>query len=81
MSKLPAKEKLVRLKNHEKGEALKLIQNLSVTENNYEAAWEILNQRYDNKRVLFTKLVDTILDQPNTNINSASNLKAQPQHA
>ncbi|KAI8119860.1 hypothetical protein CVS40_8797 [Lucilia cuprina] len=33
MSKLPAVEKLVRLKTHVRGEALKIIQNLPITEN------------------------------------------------
>ncbi|XP_065356300.1 uncharacterized protein LOC135950698 [Calliphora vicina] len=75
MSKLPAVEKLVRLKTHVRGEALKIIQNLPITENNYIAAWEILNQRYGNKRILFTKLVDKILDQPSTNTMSASSLR------
>ena len=72
---MSAVEKLVRLKSHVKGEAFKVIQSLPVTDCNYVAAWEMLCNRFGNKRILFTKLIDNILDQPTANSMSAGSLK------
>ncbi|XP_037959436.1 uncharacterized protein LOC119688843 [Teleopsis dalmanni] len=68
-------EKMYRLKTLVKGEASKLIQHLPVSELNYAVAWEILSQRYENERMLFTILVDKLLDQPSVYNDSASSLK------
>lgn len=40
------------LKSKMKGEAEKLIQHLSISSENYETAWEILNHRYSNKKLI-----------------------------
>ncbi|XP_037928952.1 uncharacterized protein LOC119663420 [Teleopsis dalmanni] len=66
----------IRIQNFNvKGEASKLIQHLPVSELNYAVAWEILSQRYENERMLFTILVDKLLDQPSVYNDSASSLK------
>ena len=72
---LPKVEKLLRLKTLMKGEAIKLIQHLPTTENNYECAWDIVKQRFGNKRILFQTLIDKILDQPYANSSSTSSIK------
>lgn len=68
-------EKMYRLKNYIRGEAGRLIQHLRVTDANYEAAWNILKSRYENKRLLFTTQVDRILDHPMVNTESALSVK------
>ena len=72
---LPNVEKLYRLKNIVHGEAGRMIQHLQITDNNYEAAWTILKQRYENRRLLFSNLVDKLLDQPNINNQGATSIK------
>lgn len=69
-------EKMYRLKSYLKGEAGRLIQHLTVTNENYLAAWEILNNRYENRRLLFTSQFDKILDLQTINSESAASLKA-----
>ncbi|XP_058982805.1 uncharacterized protein LOC131804242 isoform X3 [Musca domestica] len=68
-------QKLYYLKTNLRGEAFRLVQHLQVTEANYRAAWELLEKRYDNKRILFTKLIDKILDHPNINSLSAASIR------
>lgn len=68
-------EKMYRLKAALRGEARQLLQHLKVTEVNYTAAFDLLKQRYENKRLLFTKLVDSILDQPIMDSDSAGSIK------
>ncbi|XP_058987780.1 uncharacterized protein LOC131806914 isoform X1 [Musca domestica] len=74
-SKLSKVQKLYYLKTNLKGEAFRLVQHLQVTEANYEAAWELLEKRYGNRRILFTKLVDRILDHQNINSLSAISIR------
>ncbi|XP_061401529.1 uncharacterized protein LOC133337309 [Musca vetustissima] len=66
-------EKLYYLTTNLKGEALRLVQHLQITDANYKAAWELLEKRY--RRILFTRLVDKILDHPNINSQSAFSLR------
>ncbi|XP_053968834.1 uncharacterized protein LOC128870258 [Anastrepha ludens] len=68
-------EKMFRLKSSLGGEAGRLIQHLPVTEYNYEAAWQILQERYENKRLQFTTQVDRLFDQPTANGESAASMK------
>uniref|UniRef100_A0A0A1XLK9 Uncharacterized protein n=1 Tax=Zeugodacus cucurbitae TaxID=28588 RepID=A0A0A1XLK9_ZEUCU len=68
-------EKMFRLKTSLGGEAGILIQHLPVTETNYEAAWQILKERYENRRLQFTAQVDRLLDQPTANGESAASMK------
>lgn len=68
-------EKLYRLKNVVKGDAARIIQHLEVTGENYEAAWAMLQNRYNNRRLLFCTVFDRIIDYPNINIQNAANIK------
>ncbi|XP_036335364.1 uncharacterized protein LOC118745796 [Rhagoletis pomonella] len=68
-------EKMFRLKSSLGGEAGRLVQHLPVIEYNYEAAWQILQERYENKRLQFTTQVDRLLDQPTANGKSAASMK------
>ena len=68
-------EKMYRLMTALKGEARKLVQHLKVTDVNYHVAFEILKQRYENRRLLFTNQVDILLDQPMVNSESSSSVK------
>ena len=52
-----------------------MIQHLQITDDNYEAAWTILKQRYENRRLLFSNLVDKLLDQPNIDNQGATSIK------
>ncbi|XP_054089198.1 uncharacterized protein LOC128922505 [Zeugodacus cucurbitae] len=72
---LSSSEKMLRLRLSLKGEAARLIQHLQVSTRNYEAAWSLLKQRYDNKRILFTTQWDRILDQPNINSDNAESVR------
>ena len=71
---LSSVEKMLRLRLCLKGEAARLIQHLQVSTKNYEAAWSLLKQRNDNKRILFTTQWDRILDQPIVNSNNAESV-------
>lgn len=45
---MPAVQKFQQLKSCLRGEAEKLITNFSLTNENYESAWSLVKQRYDN---------------------------------
>ena len=68
-------EKFQYLKTRIRGEPFRLIRNLSTTEDNYDAAWRLLKNRYDNKRLLTYKLLDQIVNFPKMNFESAIKLK------
>lgn len=57
-------EKYYFLADALQGEAKALISSFGMDEENYEAAWKVLLQRYDNKRLLATSYVDKVLDYP-----------------
>ncbi|XP_058988017.1 uncharacterized protein LOC131807010 [Musca domestica] len=69
---LPSVQKMWYLKTNLSGEAGKLISHLSLTEDNYKTAWMLLQERYNNKRVLVSTLVERILSQPNGTSSTAS---------
>lgn len=73
--KMPKVDKLYYLKQSLRGDAAQMIQHLKITDANYEAAWEILKQRFDNRRLMFTTLIDKILEQPLVNNSSAASVK------
>lgn len=68
-------EKMQYLKTHVRGEAGRLIQHLSIAETNYNPAWNILNDRYSNDRLIVSKLIDRILDLPVIQHESPSKIK------
>lgn len=68
-------QKMQHLKTKLKGEAEKLVQHLSVTADNYESCWEIIEHRYDNKRLLFSSYINTLLNQPTIQQFNSQNIK------
>ena len=73
--KLSNIEKMHYLKSHLSNNALKLIQHLNISDANYTAAWDILNARFNNKRLLVGNYLDLLLNQPICTHESASLLK------
>lgn len=57
-------QKMQHLKGKLKGEAERLVQHLTISSENYDTCWDILNRRYNNIQLLFTKLMQTFLGQP-----------------
>lgn len=68
-------EKMQYLKTLVTGEPSKLIQHLQIAEVNYETALKLLQDRYENKRLLLSKLLDKILDIPKISVESAEKIK------
>lgn len=66
-------QKLHYLKTNITGEAAALIKHLNLSEENYETAWSILKNRFNNQRMLVNTQFGTILSlQPLTYENAAS---------
>ncbi|XP_073844791.1 uncharacterized protein [Musca autumnalis] len=63
------------LKTNLSGEADKLLSHLALTEENYKTAWMLLQDRYNNKRILVSTLVEKIINQP-TGISSIASIKS-----
>lgn len=68
-------QKMQHLKSKLRGEAERLVQHLTISADNYETCWNILQQRYDNIRLLFTYHANELLNQPNIQLATASNIK------
>lgn len=66
--------KMQYLKSSLKGQAAGLIAHLS-TADQYENCLEILHRRFENKRVLFSKYIDNILNLPHHRVESSSELR------
>lgn len=60
-SDMPMVEKMEYLKGYLEGEPNNLIKNYLLSSENYLAAYEVLEKRYNNKRKLFTIYVDNML--------------------
>lgn len=68
--------KMNYLKSHVQGEAGKLISHTEPIGDNYEAAWEILEKRFNNRRLLISNLLNTLVNQPTSNTESATAIKS-----
>lgn len=68
-------QKMQHLKGKLKGEPERLIQHLHISSENYETAWELLNHRYHNHQVLFTKHFEIFLNQPNLTKQTSNDIK------
>jgi hypothetical protein len=62
--KLDSCKKFHYLRSCLKGEALKTVESLSVSNNNYQIAWDLLERRYANKRLVPQEHVYAILKFP-----------------
>lgn len=63
--KVPNVQKLSYLKRVIVGDTEKLIRNIKITSDNYKAAWEILQGRFENDRIIVTELLNSIYMIPN----------------
>ncbi|XP_050522467.1 uncharacterized protein LOC126895046 [Daktulosphaira vitifoliae] len=61
-SDMPKVHKFYHLRSALTGEASLLIQNLKTTEANYDVVWSIINNRYENKRILIQAHTKEIYD-------------------
>ncbi|PZC75227.1 hypothetical protein B5X24_HaOG206534 [Helicoverpa armigera] len=68
-------QKMQHLKTKLRGEAERLVQHLTISAENYKSCWEILTQRYDNRRLQFTAYMNTMLNLPVIQQPDAFNMK------
>ncbi|XP_055840984.1 uncharacterized protein LOC129908495 [Episyrphus balteatus] len=68
-------QKLFYLKTTLTGEAENLIRHFSTSDNNYDAAWQVVKDRYDNPRLLVTAHVQKLLMQPAIQAETAKAVK------
>lgn len=67
-------EKLLFLKSKLGGTALKSVENLTAIGINYSTAWDLLNKRFDNERLMIESYVDALLNAQPTNHSKASSI-------
>lgn len=68
-------QKMQYLKSKVRGEAEHLIQNLLISSENYSGCWNILSNRYDHPRLIFSSHVNLILNLPVVQQPSLSHFK------
>lgn len=73
--KLSSVEKMQYLKTSLQGEAAKLIGHLDISNNSYAIAWELLDNRYNNLRMLCGAHIHRILHLPKVNQPTIAELK------
>jgi len=69
-------QKLTYLKSTLSGEAARLLQSISLTDDNYDIAWSLLADRYQNDRELLFSIFRRLFHQPNVQQQSASSLRS-----
>ena len=72
---IPQCQKMWYLKTSLSGEAEQLIKHLSATAEKYDTAWKILEDRFENRRLLINTVLSRLLSQPNANQESIASLK------
>ncbi len=73
---LSASQKLQYLKSCVKGDATNLIKSITVSDSNYQEAWNLLEQRYNNKREIVFSLLRKLTNHPNMKTESAVQLQS-----
>lgn len=68
-------QKMQFLKGKVRGEAERLLQHLPISSENYNICWEILNHRYNNKKLIFTSHINNLLTIPAMQQQSLNQLK------
>lgn len=70
-------QKMYYLRNSLEGEAEKLIRSNKCTEADYNAAWNALKERYNNKRLIVNAHMDQLFSISKLDIESASATRSQ----
>ena len=73
---LSACQKLQYLKSACKGDALKIIQSIPISDSNYEIALDLLKERYSNKRELINALIRKLMNMPSMSDSANSILQS-----
>lgn len=68
--------KMHYLRSSLKGDALKVISRLPVTEANYKVALKALIERFQNKRVIVNKCLNTLINQPAMRRRNANEIRS-----
>lgn len=63
------------LKTSCKGEAEEILRNFTVTDANFPVAWETLRRRFENNRIIISRLIEKIFALPTMRAESAADLK------
>ena len=74
-SGLTGAQKLQYLKASVKGDAAILLQSVSITNDNYEQAWDLLNNRYQNRREIVTSTLKRLVNHPAMRSESPAELR------
>lgn len=69
-------QKLCYLKTVLKGSAANVIESLSVTNDNFKVAWDLLLERYGNQQLIVDTLLRTLMQQAPIEKESANNLRS-----
>lgn len=72
---LPNVQKLHYLRSALTGEAAKVINSLEITNDNYAVAWNLLKQRFENKRLIVQYLIQMLFDIPAITRESYADLR------
>ncbi|XP_054721417.1 uncharacterized protein LOC129231194 [Uloborus diversus] len=74
-SSLSDAQRLQYLKLSIKGQASVLIQALQITNENYDKAWKLISDRYENVSEIINATLDRLFSQPNLNSESSHGLR------
>lgn len=74
-NKLSSVQKLHYLKTNLSGEAATLLKNITITESNYDHAWNKLLKRYQNKRIIVNAYLSKLFSIKNITTESANAIK------
>lgn len=69
-------QKLHYLRSCLKDEAMKVIESLETSSANYSIAWDLLKERFDNSRIIIQSHIETLMELPSFNKESASNIRS-----
>ncbi|XP_037930296.1 uncharacterized protein LOC119665037 [Teleopsis dalmanni] len=72
---LPNAQKMWYLKGSLSGEEKGLVRHLSITNENYQAAWNLLQERYHNKRIIVATIIQRILSQPTISTTPSEDIR------
>lgn len=68
-------EKFHYLKSSLKSDAAEILHSLELTASNYECAWELLRERYDNKRIIVQKHIKAVCELPQVTKENYSGIR------